>query len=145
MPMGLTNSPATFMQTMSNIFFNMLVSGIVVFLDDILMYWCKVKEKFTIVEKALVHLCQYMFYYKLKKSRLLCKNTMFFSFDFTPKGMCISDWMCELEWMDFAHYTKISTIIPRFCTVFIKFFTIFWCHFGTFSKVNMQEWVICID
>ena len=38
MPMGLTIAPATFMQTMNNLFFNMLDSGMAVFLDDILVY-----------------------------------------------------------------------------------------------------------
>ena len=40
MPMGLTNAPATFMQTMNNLFSNMLDSGMAVFLDDILVYSC---------------------------------------------------------------------------------------------------------
>ena len=38
MPMGLTNAPATFMQTMSNLFSSILDSGLAVFLDNILMY-----------------------------------------------------------------------------------------------------------
>ena len=38
MHMGLTNAPATFMRTMNNLFSDMLDSGIVVFLDNILMY-----------------------------------------------------------------------------------------------------------
>ena len=36
MPMGLTNAPATFMQTMNNLFSDMLDSGVAVFLDNIL-------------------------------------------------------------------------------------------------------------
>ena len=42
MPMGLMNVPATFMQTMKNLFSNMLDSGMAVFLDDILVYSCMV-------------------------------------------------------------------------------------------------------
>ena len=38
MPMGLTNAPATFMQTMNNLFLDMLDSGMAVFPDDILVY-----------------------------------------------------------------------------------------------------------
>ena len=50
------NAPATFMQTMNNLFSNMLDSSIAVFLDDILMYLCIVKEHFTLLEKVLVSL-----------------------------------------------------------------------------------------
>ena len=38
MPMGLMNTPATFIHTMNNLFSNMLDSGVVVFLDNILVY-----------------------------------------------------------------------------------------------------------
>ena len=38
MPMGLTNAPAIFMQIMNNLFVDMLDKGVVVFLDDILIY-----------------------------------------------------------------------------------------------------------
>ena len=36
--MGLTNAPATFIQTMNNLLVDMLDKGVVVFLDDILIY-----------------------------------------------------------------------------------------------------------
>ena len=38
MLMGLTSTPALFMQTMNNLFSNMLDCGMAVFLDDILVY-----------------------------------------------------------------------------------------------------------
>ena len=63
----------------------------VAFLDDILMYSCIVKEYFTILDKALVYLYQYKFYYKLKKFSFLHSSTAFLGFDVTPEGMHISD------------------------------------------------------
>ena len=38
MPIGLTNAPEMFMQTMNNLFEDMLDQGVVVFLDDMLIY-----------------------------------------------------------------------------------------------------------
>ena len=67
MPMELTNIPATFIQTMNNLFSDMLAFGKAVFLDDILIYLCMVKEHFMLLEKALVCLYQYTFYCEFKK------------------------------------------------------------------------------
>ncbi|WP_394899831.1 reverse transcriptase family protein, partial [Acinetobacter pittii] len=38
MPFGLTNAPATFMMMMNTIFHDMFDRGVVVFVDDILIY-----------------------------------------------------------------------------------------------------------
>ena len=38
LPMGLTNARATFMQVMNNLFTDLLDCGVIVFLDDILVY-----------------------------------------------------------------------------------------------------------
>ena len=87
--MGLTNAPATFMQTMNNLFSDMLDSSLAVFLNDILL--CTVQEHFTLLEKVLACLHQYMLYCKLKKCSFLRNSTIFLSFDVMPEGMCISD------------------------------------------------------
>ena len=91
MPMGLTNTPATFMQTMNNLFSDMLDSSMAVFLDNILMYSGMVDEHFTLLEQVLVRLRQYFFYCKLKKCIFLCNSATFLGFDVTPEGMRISD------------------------------------------------------
>ena len=91
MPMGLTNAPTTFMQTMNNLFSDMLDFGMVGFLNDILMYLCIVNEHFMVLEKVLAYLCHYKFYCKLKKCSFLHNNTLFLGFDVMPKGMHISD------------------------------------------------------
>ena len=89
--MGLINAHDTFMQTKSNLFSNMKNSGVAVFLDNILVYLHMVKEHFTLLKRVLAHLCQYIFYCKLKKCSFLWNSAMFLNFDITPKGMCISD------------------------------------------------------
>ena len=91
MPMGLMNAPAMFMQTMNNLFSDMLDSGMAVFLDNILMYSGMVDKHFTLLEQVLVCLHQYMFYCKLKKCSFLHNSTMFLGFDVMPEGMRISD------------------------------------------------------
>ena len=67
MPMGLTNAPAMFMQMMNNLFTDMLDKGVIVFLDEVLIYSTTVEEHFELLEKVFAHLCKYKFYCKLKK------------------------------------------------------------------------------
>ena len=66
MPMGLMNEPATFMQAMNNLFLDMLDKGVVVFLDDILIYSIMAEEHFILLEKVFTCLYRYEFYCKLK-------------------------------------------------------------------------------
>ena len=82
--MGLMNAPATFMHTMSNLFSNMLDFGMAVFLDDILVYSCMVKEHFMLLEKVLVYLCQYIFYCKVRECSFIYNSTILLDFDVSP-------------------------------------------------------------
>ena len=109
-PMGLMNAPAMFIQTMNNLFSNIFNFGTTVFLDDILIYSHTVEEHFTLLEKVLVYLCQYTFYYKLKKFSFLCNSTIFLGFDIIPEGMCISNsrykaWMNGLYLLQLNKYS----------------------------------------
>ena len=90
-PMGLTNAPATFMQTMNSLVSNILDSGKAVFLNDILVDLGMVTEHFMLLEKVLACLCQYTFYCKLKKCSFLYNSTMFLGFDVMSEGMHIID------------------------------------------------------
>ena len=83
MPMGLMNAPAMFMQTMNNQFMDILNKGVVVFLDDILIYSTTMEEHFKLLEKVFTRLCKYEFYCKLKKCSFLQRTTTFLGFDIT--------------------------------------------------------------
>ena len=91
MPMGLMNAPATFIQTMNNLFEDMLDQGIVVFLDDVLIYSTMEEEHFEPLEKVFACLPKYEFYCKLKKCSFLQWTTTFLGFDITPEGLQVSD------------------------------------------------------
>ena len=71
MPKGLTNAPVTFMWTMNNLFMDMLDKGVIVFLDDFLIYSTTVEEHFKLLEKVFACLRKYKFYCKLKKCSFL--------------------------------------------------------------------------
>ena len=56
--MGLTNVPAMFMWTMSNLFMDMLDKRVIVFLDDMLIYNTMVEEHFELLEVVFACLCK---------------------------------------------------------------------------------------
>ena len=76
---------------MSNLFVDMLDKGVVIFLDDMLIYSTVAQEHFELLEKVFTHLHKYEFYCKLKKCSFLQRITSFLGFDITPKGLQIID------------------------------------------------------
>ena len=96
------NAPTTFMQTMNNLFVDMLNKRVVVFLDDLLVYSTMKEEHFELLEKTFAYLCNHAFYCKLKKYSILQKTTTFLGFGINPKGMHISDVKMQSlkEWLN---------------------------------------------
>ena len=89
--MGLTNTPAIFMQMMNKLFVDMLDKGVIVFSDNVLIYSTMVEKHFKLLEKVFVCLRKYKFYCKLKKCSFLQWITTFLGFDIMPEGLQISD------------------------------------------------------
>ena len=52
MPFGLSTAPATFQRMMNNIFFEMLDNGVLIYLDDILIYSKTVEEHIVLLHKV---------------------------------------------------------------------------------------------
>ena len=62
MTMGLMNAPVIFMQTMDSLFIDMLEKGVVIFLDDMLIYSIMAEEHFILLENVFACLHKYEFY-----------------------------------------------------------------------------------
>ena len=90
MPMGLTNAPATFMRAMNNLFADLLDNGVIIFLDDVLIYSATWSEHLALLRAVMDRLRQHQFYCKLKKCQFGKATTTVLGFDVTSDGMKIS-------------------------------------------------------
>lgn len=52
MPFGLTNAPGTFQRIMNNVFFRLLDRGVLVYLDDILIYTRTEEEHIALLKEV---------------------------------------------------------------------------------------------
>ena len=52
MPFGLSTAPATFQRMMNNIFFDLLDHGVLVYLDNILIYSKTIEEHVVLLDKV---------------------------------------------------------------------------------------------
>ena len=76
-PFGLTNVPSVFMRVMNRLFADLLDQGVVVFLDDILIYSENITDHFRLLATVFNHLRKYEFFCKLTKCSFLKQKTSF--------------------------------------------------------------------
>ena len=144
--MGLTNAPAMFMWMMNNLFEDMLDQGVVVFLDDMLIYSTTSEGHFKLLEKVFVCLWRYKFYCKLKKCSFLQWTTTFLGFDISPEGLQISD----AKIRSLKEWPKPTTI--QQVQLFLGFVQFFRKFIKGFSKIaeplhcaNMKRHQFCME
>ena len=129
MPMGLINVPATFIRMMNNLVKDMLDQGVVVFLDDMLIYSTILEGYFILLEKVFACLQRYEFYCKLKKCSFLRQTTTFLGFNISPEGLQISDAKIRSlkEWPKPTNIQQVQ--------LFLGFMQFFWKFIREFSKI----------
>ena len=77
MPFGLCNAPATFQRVMNQVFFELLDIGVVVYLDDVLLYSEDIKSHKKLLEKVFKILSDNKLYVKESKCSLFLESVEF--------------------------------------------------------------------
>jgi len=83
MPFGLTNAPATFQGVMNQIFEPLLRKGVLVFMDDILIYSATLDDHLLLLQQVLDTIQQHNFFIKLSKCPFAQQQIKY-------RGHCIS-------------------------------------------------------
>ena len=130
MPMGLMNVKAIFMWMMNNLFEDMLYQGVVVFLDDMLIYSTMLEGYSKLLEKVFTCLWRYEFYCKLKKCSFLQWTTTNLGFGISPEGL----WIRDAKIKSFKEWLKPTTI--QQVQLFLGFMQFFQKFIKGFSKVT---------
>jgi hypothetical protein len=95
MPFGLCNAPATFMTLMNSIFGKMIDEGVVVYLDDILVYSKTMEEHEQTLERVLSKLRSEGLYAKPTKCLFVMEEVEFLGHTLTQDGIKPSKDKCE--------------------------------------------------
>ena len=69
------NAPSVFMRIMNRLFADLIDQGVVIFLDNILIYSKDAKDHFHLLAVVLARLRKYEFFCKLKKCSFLKQKT----------------------------------------------------------------------
>jgi hypothetical protein len=67
MAFGLTNAPASFQGVMNYIFAHLLRKGVLVFMDDILIYFATLEEHLSLLQQVFLVIRQHQFFLKRSK------------------------------------------------------------------------------
>ena len=75
--MGLCNAPSHFQHVMHHIFFDLLDRGVLVYLDDVLIYSCTLEEHRKLLRTVFVKLKEFKLHIKESKYHLLMASVEF--------------------------------------------------------------------
>ena len=91
MPFGLVNAPATFQTMMNEILGEFLDQGVVVYIDDILIYSQTLEDHVILVQKVLQRLRKYRMAISLEKSVFHVKKVNFLGYVVATDGVTMNE------------------------------------------------------
>ena len=131
MPFGLVNAPATFQTMMNKILREFLDHGVVVYLDDILIYSDNMDNHIKLVQKVLDRLEQHELAVSLKKSVSHPEEVEFLGYIVKTSCVTMSDRKVKSV-QDWAHPRSVKEV-----QIFIEFANFYRRFIKDFSKVSI--------
>jgi len=128
MPFGLCNAPATFQSMMDHILHDLLDEGVVVYLDDILIYSESVEEHERLVKEVLARLDRAGLGINLQKSTFHTDSVEFLGYGISPQGIHMIDrkikkvkeWPVLRKVKDIQEFLGFANFYRRFIKRFSK-------------------------
>src|SRR5205085_7455564 len=122
MPFGLCNAPATCQGMMNEVLREFLDQGVVIYLDDVLIYSKTMEEHVQLVRKILHKLAQHNLPVAGHKSVFHIPETEFLRFIVNGQGMCVSDETTQSvrEWATPKNLRAVRGLI-RFANFYRRF------------------------
>ncbi len=87
MPFGLCNAPSTFQRTMNHVFFDLLDRGVLVYLDDVLIYSKTIETHKQLLREVFDILRKHKLFVKESKCALFLESVEFLGVTITSEGM----------------------------------------------------------
>ena len=87
MPFGLKGAPGTFQQVMNNMFFDYLGRGVIVYLDDVLVYSGDIASHTVLLGEVLAILAEHQMYPKISKCRFAMDSIDYLGYRVSAQGI----------------------------------------------------------
>lgn len=122
MPLGLCNAPAVFQQMMNEIFFDLLDNGVVIYLDDILIYAETVEENIRLTKEVLKRLRAHKLFVKPGKCRFFVPRVDFLGVIVSAEGLemdpgktdAVKDWPAPTKVKELQSFLGFCNFYRRF-------------------------------
>jgi len=122
MPFGLVNAPPTFQTRMKEILREFLDQGVVVYIDDILIYSPTLEEHIILVRKVLQRLREYRIASSLEKSVFHVKKVGFLGYVVATDGVTMHEKKVEsIKWWKAPASVKDIQIFIGFANFYRRF------------------------
>ena len=127
-PFGLCNAPATFQSMIDSIFYDLLDNGVIVYLDDILIYTTDEQQHVPLVQEVLSRLDKAGLGVNLKKSSFHIKKVEFLGYIISGYGIEMSgskveevkNWKIPRKVKDVQEFLGFANFYRRFIRDFAK-------------------------